>query len=148
MANRRGKSGSSERFSFLGLQKSLQTVTAAMKFQAFLGRKAVTNLDSILRSKDITLPTKVHIVKTTVFPEVMDRCDSWTIKKAEPWIIGAVVLEKTLVSPLDCKEIKSVNPKGDQPWIFFGRTDAEAPILGHLMWRADSLEKTLTLGKI
>ena len=76
MANRKGKSGSSKRFSFLGLQKSLQTVTAAMKFQAFLGRKAVTNLDSILRSKDITLPTKVHIVKTTVFPEVMDRCDS------------------------------------------------------------------------
>ena len=73
MANRRGKRGSSDRFSFLAL---LQTVTAAMKCQAFLGKKAVANLDSILKSKDITLPTKVHIVKAMFFPEVMNRCDS------------------------------------------------------------------------
>ena len=59
-----------------------------------------------------------------------------------------VVLEKTLESPLDCKEIKPVNPKGNQSWIFIGRTDAEAPVLCHLMWRTDSLEKTLMLGKI
>ena len=76
----------------------------------FLGRKAMTNLDSILKSRDITLLTKVHIVKVTVFPVVMYRCESWTIKKAEDQRIDAfktVVLEKTLESPLDSKEIKS-----------------------------------------
>ena len=72
---------------------------------------------------------------------------SWAPKN---WYFWNVVLEKTLESPLDCKEIKPVHPKGDQSWIFIGRTDAEivAPILGHLMQRADSLEKTLMLGKI
>ena len=74
------------------------------------------------------------------------------LKKAEHWIIwcfSTVVLEKTLESPLDCKEIKPVSPKGNQSWIFTGRTDAEAeaPILDHLMWRTDSLDKTLMLGK-
>ena len=85
MANKRGKSGSSDRFYFLGLQKSLQMVTAAMKLKRhlLLGRKAMTNLDSILKSKDITLLTKVHIVKAIVFPVVMNGCESWTIKKAE-----------------------------------------------------------------
>ena len=84
----------------------------------FLGRKAMTNLDSILKSKDITLSTKVHIVKAMVSPVVMKRCESWTIKKAECRRIDAfcvVVLKKTLESPLDCKEIKLVNPKGNQP---------------------------------
>ena len=80
MENRWLKSGSSDRFSFLAL---LQTVTAAMKCQAFLGKKAVANLDSILKSKDITLPTKVHIVKAMGFPVVMYGCESWTVKKAE-----------------------------------------------------------------
>ena len=77
----------------------------------------MTNLDSILKSRDITLPTKVHLVKTMVFPVVMYGCESWTIKKAECRRIDAfvtVVLEKTLESPLDCKEIKPVNPKGNQ----------------------------------
>ena len=94
-----------------------------------LGRKAMTNLDSILKSKDITLPTKVHIVKAMVFSVVMYRLDSWTIKKTER--LQTVVLEKILESPLDCKEIQPVNPKGNQPLIFIGRTDAEAeaPIL-------------------
>ena len=66
------------------------------------------------------------------------------------WCFWTMVLEKTLESPLDCKEIKPVNPKGDQSWVFIGKTDAEAetPILGHLMGRTDSLEKTLMLGKI
>ena len=66
------------------------------------------------------------------------------------WCFWTVVLEKTLESPLDCKEIKPVNPKGNQSWIFIGRTDAEAkvPIFGHLMWRASPLKKTLMLGKI
>ena len=75
-------------------------------------------------------PTKVHLVKAMVFPVVMYGCESWTIKKTECWRnFQIVVLEKTLESPLDCKEIKPVNPKGNQPWIFVGRTDAEAPIL-------------------
>ena len=77
----------------------------------------------MLESRDITLPTKVHIVKTIVFPVVLYGCESWTIKKAR------VVLDKTLESPLDCRTIKPVNLKGNQPWIFIGRTDADAPIL-------------------
>ena len=82
-----------------------------------LGRKAMTNLDSVFKSRDITLLTKVHIVKAMVFPVVMYRYDSWTIKKAEHQRIDAfeLVLEKTLENPLDCKEIKPVNPKGNQP---------------------------------
>ena len=94
----------------------------------------MTNLDSILKSRDITLPTKIHLVKAMVFPVVMYGCESWTIKKAESRRIdafGTVVLEKTLESPLDCKEIQPVHPKGDQSWMFLGRTDVEveAPIL-------------------
>ena len=99
-----------------------------------LGRKVVTNLDSTLKSRDITLPTKVRLVKAVVFPVVMYGCESWTIKKAECRRIDAfelLVLEKTLESPLDCKEIQPVHPKGDQSWVFIGRTDVEAetPIL-------------------
>ena len=91
----------------------------------------MTNLDSISKSKDITLPTKVHLVKAMVFPVVMYGCESWTIKKAEHRSFWTVVLEKTLESPLDCKVIKPVNPKGYQSRIFTGSTDAEAeaPIL-------------------
>ena len=105
-------------------------VTAAMKLKdAFSLEKAMTNQDSILKSRDITLLTKVHLVKAMVFPVVMYGCESWTIKKAELQRIDA--LEKTLESPLDCKEIQSVHPKGNQSWIFIARTDAEAetPIL-------------------
>ena len=78
----------------------------------------MTNLDSILKSRDITLPTNVCIIKAMVFPVVMYGCESWTIKKAECWRIDAfeiVVLENTLESPLDCKEIQRVHPKEDQP---------------------------------
>ena len=92
----------------------------------------MNNLDSILKSRDITLPTKVHIVKAMVFPVVIYRCESWTIKKTECERIDAfVVLEKTLESSLDCKEIQPVHPEGNQSWIFIGRTDVEAetPIL-------------------
>ena len=91
----------------------------------------MTNLDSILKSTDITLPTKVRLVKAMVFPVVMYGCESWTIKKAELQKTDAFeLLEKTLQSPLDFKEIQPVHPKGDQSWVFFGRTDieAEAPI--------------------
>ena len=73
----------------------------------------MTNLDSILKSRDITLPTKVCLVKATVLPVVMYGCEIWTIKKAEPEEL--ILLEKTLESPLVCKEIKAVNPKGNQP---------------------------------
>ena len=76
----------------------------------------MTNLDNILKSRDITLQTKVHLVKAVVFPVVMYGCECWTIKKAERWRTDAfkLVLEKALESPLDCKEIKPVNPKGNQ----------------------------------
>ena len=89
----------------------------------------MTNLDSILKSRDITLPTKVRLVKAMVFPVVMYGCKSWTVKKDEDsW---TVVLEKTLGSPLDCKEIQPVHSNGDQSWVLIGRTDVEAetPVL-------------------
>ena len=94
-----------------------------------LGRKVMTNLDRILKSRDITLSTKVHLVKAMVFPVVMYGCESWTVKKAECRRIDAFELwcwEKTLESPSDCKEIQPVHPKGDQSWVFIGRADAEA----------------------
>ena len=88
-----------------------------IKRHLLLGRKVMTNLDSMLKSRDITLSTKVHLVKAMVFPVVLYGCESWTIKKAESRRIdafGTVKLEKTLESPLDCKEIQPVHPKGDQ----------------------------------
>ena len=93
----------------------------------------ISELDSILKSRDITLPTKVHLVKAMVFPVVMYGCESWTIKKAESRRIDAFELWcwRRLLSPLDCKEIQQVHPKGDRSWVFIGRTDVEAetPIL-------------------
>ena len=111
----------------------------------------MTNLDSIWQSRDITLPTKVHLIKAMVFPVVMYGCDNWTIKKAECQRIDAFKLWfwRRLESPLDCKEIQPVNPKGNESWIFIGRTDAEAetPIL----WLADGknqlIGKDLDIGK-
>ena len=102
-----------------------------IKRHLLLGRKVMTILDSILKSRDISLPTKVHLVKAIVFPVVMYGCESWTIKKtaSKNWWFWTVVLEKTLESPLDCKEIQPVYPKGYQSWIFIGRNDAETPIL-------------------
>ena len=94
----------------------------------------MTNLDSILKSRDITLPTQVRLVKAMVSPVVMYGCESWTIKKAERWRIGVFELwcwRRLLTSPLDCKESKPVHPKGNQSWMFIRRTDVEAetPIL-------------------
>ena len=94
----------------------------------------MTNLDSILKSRDITLPTKVHRVKAMVFPVVMYGCESWTVKKAEHRRIDAFELwcwRRLFESPLDCKEIQPVHPKGEQSWVFIRRTDVEAetPIL-------------------
>ena len=124
-----------------GGSKIMQMVTAAMKFKRslLLRRKAMTNLDSILNSRDITLPTKVYLVKAIVFSSShiwmweLDYKESWAPKN---WCFWTVVLEKTLDynpwrRPLDCKEIQPVHPKGDQSWVFIGRTDVEAetPIL-------------------
>ena len=110
-----------------------------IKRHLLLGRKVMTNLDSILKSRDITLPTKVHLVKSYGFSSShvwiweVDYKESWAPKN---WCVWIVVLEKTSESPLDCKEIQAVHPKRDQSWVFIGRTDAEAetPIL----WPSDA----------
>ena len=110
------------------------------------GRKAMIKLDSILKSRDTTLPKKVHLVKAMVFPVVMYGCKSWTITKAEHWRTDAFQLlfgEKTLESPLDCKEIQPVNPKGNQSWIFIGRTVAE--VEAAILW--SSHVKNWLIGK-
>ena len=109
----------------------------------------MTNLDS----RDITLPTKVRLVKAMVFPVVLYGCESWSIIESwEPknWCFWTVVLEKPLESPLDYKEIQPVNSKGNQSWIFIEGLMLKLKLqyLGHLMGRTDSLEKTLMLGKI
>ena len=113
----------------------------------------MANLGIILKSKDITLPTKVHVVKAIVFPVVMYRCESWTIKKVKmlkSWYFSTVVLEKTLESPLGCKEIKPFNPKGNQFWLFIGRTDAEAeaPILWPPDAKCQPIGKDPDVGKV
>ena len=117
--------------------KSLQMVTAAIEIKRclLLGRKIMTSLDSILKSRDIILPTKVLLVKAMVFPVVRYRCESWCFQ--------SVVQEKTLESPLDSKEIKTVNPKGNELWIFIGRTDAEAETW--IIWPPDA--KSQLIGK-
>ena len=104
-----------------------------IKRRLLLGRKVVTNLNSIFKSRDITLPTKVCLVKAMVFPVIMYGCKSWTVKKAECRRIDAFELWcwRRLESLLDCKEIQSVHSEGDQPWDFFGKNDAKAetPVL-------------------
>ena len=159
MANRWGNNGNSDRLLFWGAPKI--TVDGdcrnESKRRLLLGRKAMTNLDSILKSRDITLPTKVHLAQAVVFPVVRYGCESWRMWELDykeslapkNWCFWTVVLEKTLENPLDCKEIQLVHPKGYQSWIFIGRTDAAS--LSSNTWlpeqRADSLEKTLMLGK-
>ena len=134
MGNRWGNSGNSVRLYFGGSKITADgDCSHEIKRHLLLGRKVMTNLDSILKTRDITLPTEVHLVKAMVFPVVMYGCESWSVKKAERRRIDAfeVVLETTLESPLDCKEIQPVHPKGNQSWVFIGRTDAEAetPVL-------------------
>ena len=128
-----------------------------IKRRLLLGRKAITNLDSILKNRDITLPTKVYIVKAMVFLSSheqmweLDNKNGWVPKN---WCLQTVALEKTLESPLDCKEIKPVSSKGNQYWIYIQYwSDAEGLMLklklqyfGHLMQKANLLEKTLMLG--
>ena len=114
-----------------------------IKRRILLGRKVMTNLDSTLKSRDITLSTKVYLVKAMVFPVVMYGCESWTIKKAEHQRIDAFELwcwRKLFESPLNSKEIQPVHPKGDQ---FTGRTDVEAET--PIFWLPDS--KSWLIGK-
>ena len=148
MANRWGNNGNSNRFYFLGLQNHCRwwlQHSHKIKRWLFLGRIAVMNLDNVLKSRDITLLKKIHIVKAMVFPLVMYGCKSWTIKKAEHQRLDDFELWcwKTLESPLDCKEIWPVHPKGNQSWIFIGRTDAEAEAL--ILWTPDM--KSQLIGK-
>ena len=129
MANRWGNSGNSVKLYFSGLQNHCRgDCSHEMKRRLLLWRKVMTNLDSILKSRDITLSTKICLVKAMVFPVVVYKCEldykeSWMPKN---WCFWTVVLEKTLESPLDCKEIQPVHPKGDQSSVFIRRTDAEA----------------------
>ena len=132
-----------------------------IKKRLLLGRKVMTKLDSILNSREITLPTKVHLVKAMVFPVVMYGCESWTIKKAECWRIYAFELwcwRRLLRVPCwvcweslqDCKEIQPVHPKDVSLEYSLEELMLKLKLqyFGHLMWRTDSCVKTLMLGKI
>ena len=124
-----------------------------MKRRLLLGRKAMTNLESILKSRDITLPTKVHLVKAMVFPVVMNGCESWTIKKAECWRIDAFELwcwRRLLRVPWTARKsnqsiLKEIGPEYSLKRVML---KLKLQYFGHLMQRADSLEKTLMLGQI
>ena len=144
MANRWRNNGNSGKSIFLGCKITADgDYNHEIKKHLLLWRKAITNLDSILKSRNITLLPKVHIIQAVVFPVVVYGYEIWAIKKTESknCCFHAVMLEKTLESPLICKEIKPVKPKGNQSWLFIGRTDAEAPIL----WPPD--EKNWLTGK-
>ena len=131
--------------------KSVQIVTAAMKLKD--GRKAMTNPDSILKSRDIPLPKKVHLVKVMVFSLVMYECESWTIKKAEYWRIDAYELwcwRRLLRVPWTARRsnqsiLKEISPEYSLEELML---KLKLQYFGHLMWRVDSLEKTLMLGGI
>ena len=122
-------------FIFLGSKITVDgDCSHEIKRRLLLGRKVMTNLDSIFKSRDISLPTKVRLVKAMVFPVVTYGCEIWTVKKAEHQRIDAFELWcwRRLESPLDCKEIEPVHSEGDQPWDFFGGNDAKAETL--VLW--------------
>ena len=123
---------------FWGLQTADSDCSHEIKRHLLFGKKVMTDLDSILKSRDITLSTKVHLVKAMVFLVVMYGYESWTIKKAERLRIDAFELWcwKTLESPLDSKEIQPVHSKGDRPWVFIGRSDVEAET--SIFWPPDA----------
>ena len=140
MGNRWGNSGNSVRLYFWGLQNTEDgDCSHEIKRQLLLGRKAMTNLDSLLKSRDITLPTKICLVKAMAFPVVMYRCKSWTIKKAEHQRIDAFKLwcwRRLLRVPWTARRsnqsiLKEIRPEGEKSLVFIGRTDVEAetPIL-------------------
>jgi len=141
--------------SFFWAPKSLQMVTAAMKLKEhlLLGRKAMTNLDSIFKSRDITLPTKVHLVKAMVFTVVTYGCESWTVKKAECRRIDAFELwgwRRLLRVPWTARRSNQSILKEISPGCYLEGMMLKLKLqyFGHLMWRVDSLEKTLVLGGI
>ena len=150
-----GKQWKQRQALFSWAPKSLQMVTAAMKLKdaCSTGRKAMTNLDSILKSRDITLLTKVHLVKAMVFPVVMYRCESWTIEIAEHRTVDAFELwcwRRLLRVPWATRRsnqsmLKEINPEYSLEGLML---KLKLQIFGHLMWRTDSLAKALMLGKI
>ena len=154
MANRWGNNGNSVRL-FEGAPKSLQMVIAAMKIKRrlLLGRKVMTNLDSILKSRDVSLPTKVRLVKAMVLPVVMYGCESWTVKKAERQRIDAFELwcwRRLLRDPWTARRsnqsiLKQISPGCSLKGLML---KLKLQYFGHLMWRVDSLGKTLMLGGI
>ena len=153
MANGWGNYGNSDKL-FFGAPKSLQMVTAAMKLRCLLlGRKAMINLDNILKSRGITFPTKVHLVKAMVFPVVMHGCESWTIKKAGHQRIDAFELwcwRRLFRVPWTTRRsnqsiLKEISPEYSLEGLM---STLKLQYLGHLMWSADSFEKTLMLGRL
>ena len=151
MANRWRNSG---RLYFTGLQKSLQMVTTAMKLRhLLLGRKVMTNLDSIIKGRDITLPIKVCLVEAVIFPVVMYGCESWTIKNAECQRIDGFELwcwRKLLRVPWTARRSNQSIPKEFSPGCSLEGLILKLKLqyFGHLMQRADPFERTLMLGKI
>ena len=143
MGNTWGDSGKSVRLYFLGSKITVDGYCShEIKRLLLLGRKVMTNLGSILKIRDITLPTKVHLVKAMVFPVVTCGCESWTVKKVECQKIDAFELwcwRRLLRVPWDCREIQPVHPKGDQSWVFIGRTDVEAETLNTLATSGEEL---------
>ena len=139
---------------FWGAPKSLQMVIAAMKLRrSLLGRKVMTNLESILKSRDITLPTKVRLVKAMVFPLVMYGYESWTVKKAERWRIDAFELwcwRRLLSVPWTARRSHQSILKEISPVFLLEQLMLKLKLqyFGHLIWRTDSLEKALMLGKL
>ena len=156
MANRWGNNRNSDRLYFLRLQKSLQSnCSYEIKRHLLLRRKAMTNIDNTVKIRDITLPTKVYLIKAMIFPIAIYGCERWTIKKAECWRIDAFEVWcwsslEFLQSSLDYKEIQPVHPKGNQSWIYLEGLMLKLKLqyFGHLMQRMDSFEKILLLAKI
>ena len=152
-SNRWGNNENSGRLYFGGAPKSLQMVTAAMKLKCLLlGRKAMTNRDSIQKTRDITLPTKVHLVKAMVFSVVMYQCENWTIKKAECQRIDAFELwwwRRLLRVPWTARRSNQSILKETSPGCSLEGLMLKLKLqsFGHFMWRVDSLEKTLMLEK-
>ena len=152
IANRWGNNGNSERLYFGGSKTTADgNYSHEIKICLLLGRKAITNLDSILKSRDITLPTKVYLVKPMVFPVVMDGCESWTIKKAECQRIDGSELwcwRRLLRVPWTARKsnqsiLKEISPEYTLEGLML---KLKLQYFGHLMQRSDSLEKTLMLG--
>ena len=154
MANRWGNSGNSGRLYFLGGSKMAADGDCSheIKQHLLLGRKVMTNLNSILKSRDITLSAKFCLVKAMVFPVVMYGCESWTVKKAECWRIDAFelwCLRRLLRVPWTARRsnqsiLKEISPGCSLEGLML---KLKLQYFGHLMWRADSFEKTLMLGK-